>query len=256
MSWSLATLNLNGLRSATRKGFRDWLGSGSPDVLCLQELRIQRGEIDAAHAPPAGTTAVQADAEKKGYAGSAVWSRLPVLAAQVGGGHPAFDAEGRLVRVETPRAVVWSIYFPSGSAGEHRQAVKDAFLPWVQGLLAADLRSGAPVAVCGDVNIAHTELDIHDPRGNKNNSGFLPHERAWMSGFLADGWVDLWRAAHPGARGYSWWSQRGAARANDKGWRLDYIFASPALADTLESCDIVGRDPALSDHCPVVARFR
>ncbi len=255
MPWTLATLNLNGIRSATRRGFRDWLARAQPDVLCMQELRIQLSEMDADHQPPADWHTVQMDALKKGYAGTAIWSGLAPRAVDRGTGLGWADEEGRMVRMELPQATVFSVYLPSGSSGPERQARKDAFLEHFIGVTGDLLRGGGPVVICGDYNIAHREIDIHDPKGNAKNSGFLPHERAWMDALLAQGWVDLFRALNPTERTYSWWSNRGRARENDKGWRLDYLVASPELARRAERCWI-DKGAGLSDHAPVLARFR
>lgn len=255
MTWTLATLNLNGIRSATRRGFRDWLARAQPDVLCLQELRIQQSEMDADHLPPADWHAVQLDAVKKGYAGTAIWSRLAPRVTDRGCGLDWADEEGRMVRMDLPEATVISAYLPSGSSGPDRQARKDAFLLHFIDVADRLLAEGRPVVICGDYNIAHREIDIHDPKGNAKNSGFLPHERAWMDALLARGWVDLWRALNPDLRAYSWWSNRGRARENDKGWRLDYLVASPDLAARAEACWI-DKGAGLSDHAPVLVRFK
>ncbi len=262
-TWSLSTLNVNGIRAAVRHGLWDWIQAQDPDVLCLQEVRMQVAQAtDKArmHLAPADWTSSRADAEKKGYAGTAVWTRLPVSAQGTGCGMPTADREGRVSWVDLfggeDTVRVYSIYFPSGTSGEERQAVKDAFNTHIQRLLRPHLERGERVAVCGDVNTAHTAQDIHNPSGNKKNSGFLPHERAWMTGLLEDGWVDLFRAQHPKAQEYSWWSNRGQARAKDRGWRIDYILCSPALAARALSCDITGREPRISDHCAVNATFR
>ncbi len=254
-TWQLTTLNVNGLRSAVRKGFRDWRGRSGADVICLQELRMQADQMDAEHRAPRGWKSVQADAVKKGYSGVSVWSRLPVEEASVGCGVEAYDAEGRVARLVTDQATVYSIYFPSGTSGDERQAFKDGFNEYMLDWLQAELDSGRPVAVCGDINTAHTERDIWNPTGNKKNSGFLPHERAWMTRLLDRGWVDVWRHSNPDAQAYSWWSNRGQARAKDRGWRIDAILASPALAERLVSSHITGREPMLSDHCAVSAVF-
>lgn len=255
MPWTLATLNLNGLRSATRRGFPGWLDRARPDVLCMQELRIQRSEMVGVYAPPADWHEVQADAEKKGYSGSAVWSRIAPRCASLGCGLDWADSEGRVARMELPQATVLSVYLPSGSSGPERQARKDAFLVYFLDVTAALLKEGRPVVMCGDFNIAHKEIDIHDPKGNAKNSGFLPHERAWMDALLAQGWVDLFRARNPELRQYSWWSNRGRARENDKGWRLDYLIASPDLAPKAE-LSWIERSADLSDHAPVLVRFK
>lgn len=228
-------------------------------MLCLQELRIQAEEMDAEHSAPAGAHAVQMDAVKKGYAGTAIWSRVPPRAVDRGTGLGWADEEGRLVRMDLPEATVLSAYLPSGSASTpeektRKQERKDAFLAHFFELTAGLLREGRPVVIGGDFNIAHREIDIHDPKGNAKNSGFLPHERAWMDALLAQGWVDLFRQLNPDQRAYSWWSNRGRARENDKGWRLDYLVASPDLARRAELAWI-DRGAGLSDHAPVLVRF-
>lgn len=254
-TWTLATLNCNGLRSAVRRGFTDWYRRADPDVLCMQELRMQAADMDLAHQPPEGFASVQSDAEKKGYSGTAVWSRLHPLHTATGCGLDWADLEGRVSMMQLREALVVSVYLPSGSSGEARQAMKEAFMghfaDWAGGLLA----SGAPVVICGDLNIAHQEIDIHDPKGNAKNSGFLPHERAWFTRLLEQGWVDVFRRRNPTERTYSWWSNRGQARANNKGWRLDYQLASPVLAERAEACWI-DTGAGLSDHAPVLARYR
>lgn len=251
MPWTLSTLNLNGIRAATRNGFPQWREQLGPDVLCLQELRMQAGQMEALHSRPPGWEHVQADAEKKGYSGVAVWSRLPVRGARTGGGLDWADREGRIARLDLDPATVISVYLPSGSSGPDRQAMKEEFMAWFLDWSAALLRERRPIVLCGDLNIAHTERDIHNPAANKKNSGFLPHERAWFSELLALGWVDVWRACNPGSQEYTWWSNRGQARALDRGWRLDYQLASPDLAAKAQRAWISGRSPALSDHCAV-----
>lgn len=254
-TWTLATLNCNGLRSAMRRGFADWRHRADPDVLCMQELRMQAADMDATHSVPEGWEAVQSDAEKRGYSGTAIWSRLHATHRATGCGLDWADQEGRVSMMQLPEALVVSVYLPSGSSGEARQAMKEAFMShfydWSAGLLA----SGRPVVLCGDLNIAHQEIDIHDPKGNAKNSGFLPHERAWFTRLLELGWVDVYRRLNPETRMYSWWSNRGQARANNKGWRLDYQLASPVLAERAESCWIE-TDAGLSDHAPVFAKYR
>ena len=255
MSWTAGTLNLNGIRSANRRGFRAWFERAAPDVLMLQELRMQRPQMEAEHLPPDGWHHVQVDAEKKGYAGSSIWSRLPAERVAVGVGLDWADLEGRVVRMDLGPATAFSVYQPSGSSGEERQALKEVFMEHLLDTSRGWLAEGRPILVGGDFNIAHAEIDIHDPRGNAKNSGFLPRERAWVDRLLALGWVDLFRALNPDSRVYSWWSNRGQARANNKGWRLDYLFASPQLAEKAEKVWI---EPYadLSDHAPVMARFR
>jgi len=251
----LVCLNLNGLRSAATKGLHPWLQALDPEVVCLQELRIQRDQLTPTLLPPGDWSIVQADAEKKGYAGTAVWSKEKPNNSSTNWGLPRSDSEGRFTRVDLSWATVVSAYLPSGSSGEERQAIKDQYLKEVDPRLDALLAEGRPTIFCGDLNIAHTEADIHNPKSNKDSSGFLPHERAWMSALLARGWVDLYRHLHPGEKTWSWWSNRGQARALDRGWRIDYILCSPDLAARARKCEMVGREPHLSDHCAILAEF-
>ncbi len=245
----ITTLNVNGLRSAERKGFSDWLARAAPDVLCLQEVRADE-ESAGDLWRPAGWSVQWNPAEKKGYAGTAVWARAPEARFTVGNGHARGEAEGRAVGVHLPQLDVWSVYMPSGSSGPDRQAWKEEYMahvaPWLDGLL----RSGRPTLVCGDINIAHTKKDIKNATSNAKNSGFLPHERAWLDGLVARGWRDVFRELNPESQAYSWWSNRGNARANDVGWRIDHIWATPNVKVRAVSIE---RTAGLSDHAPVHA---
>lgn len=259
MSWVLTTLNVNGIRAAARKGFTAWRPKERCDVLAMQELRIQEHQMEREHKPPRGWTSVRVEAEKKGYSGVALWSRLPVLESGTGTGLDWADAEGRCCWqvVDAPGmgpVKVVSLYIPSGSSGELRQAKKDAFLEHWLDQTQAMLDSGMPTIVCGDYNIAHTEMDIHNPRANQKNSGFLPHERAWMDRLLDQGWRDVFRDVHPDLQVYSWWSNRGRARELNRGWRLDYQIATPDIAARAAEASI-NRTAGLSDHAPVTIRY-
>lgn len=259
MSWVLTTLNVNGIRAAARKGFTAWRPKERCDVLAMQELRIQEHQMEREHKPPRGWTSVRVEAEKKGYSGVALWSRLPVLDTGTGTGLDWADAEGRCCWqvVDAPGmgpVKVVSLYIPSGSSGELRQAKKDAFLEHWLDQTQAMLDSGMPTIVCGDYNIAHTEMDIHNPRANQKNSGFLPHERAWMDRLLDQGWRDVFREVHPDLQVYSWWSNRGRARELNRGWRLDYQIATPDIAARAAEASI-NRTAGLSDHAPVTIRY-
>jgi len=259
-SWTLSTLNVNGMRSAVRKDFQKWRPKDNPDVLCLQELRIQPDQMETAHKAPRGWSCVQANAEKRGYSGVSVWSRLPVVASGTGIGLDWADAEGRWawMDVEAPgigRLKVVSLYLPSGSSGEVRQGMKESFMDFLAQVAQALMDRGRPAVICGDVNIAHKKIDIHNPSGNKKSSGFLPHERAWMDELLAQGWVDVFRACNPELQVYSWWSNRGRARELDRGWRIDYQLATPDLADRATDAWI-RRKAGLSDHAPVSVKYR
>jgi exodeoxyribonuclease-3 len=255
MSFTICSLNLNGARSAERRGFSRWLGRHEPDALCVQELRATPDQVEPALWSPAGYNTRWLSAEKKGYAGVGLYLRGHVDRYSTGNGLGWADSEGRCLRVDCGDVSVISLYLPSGSSSEERQRRKYEYLahvlPWMRQLLAEKRK----IAVCGDYNIAHTEIDIHDPRGNAKNSGFLPDERAWMTRLLGLGWVDVLRTLHPRETGlYSWWSNRGRARENDKGWRIDYVLASPELAACAEEAWIEKRAD-LSDHAPVWARF-
>lgn len=247
----ITTLNVNGLRSADRRGFREWLARAEPDVLCLQEVRADQSCLEPALWAPPGWTVGWSIAEKKGYSGTAVWVRAPREATfTVGSGHARGDAEGRVVGAHVGGVDVWSVYLPSGSSGPERQAWKFEYLDHMWGWLADRKATGRPTLVCGDMNIAHTAMDIRNAKQNEKNSGFLPEERDWMTRLFATGWQDLFRVANPTSQAYSWWSARGQARANDVGWRLDYLFATPNV--TVVEC-FIERDAGLSDHAPVSA---
>ncbi len=263
--------NVNGLRAALRKGFAEQLGRLAPDVLLLQEVRATPDQLPDNWANPPGWHVTWHPAEKPGYAGTAVWSRMPHRVVGVGMTAPrarsAPDPEGRLLRVELlglpTKVQVGSVYLPSGSSSDARQAAKEAwmadFLPWVTRLRKAR----GPLVLGGDFNIAHTEADIWNPKGNAKNSGFLPHEREWFghllnNGRASAGWRDVVREQTGDSQGpYSWWSNRGRARELDRGWRIDYLLANPAAAKRVVACD-TDREAMLacSDHAPVSATLR
>ena len=251
MTATLCTINLNGIRSADRRGFSRWLKKHAPDYLCLQELRAGEGDVDDSLRSPAGWNSRWLCASKKGYSGVALYSRRAAERYRDGHGFDHCADEGRAVRGDFGGVSVVSLYVPSGSSSPARQEVKLAFLERLlerTGELAVE---GAPIALCGDFNIAHTALDIARPKQNEKNSGFLPEERAWFDRLLAQGWVDCLRTQHPGVPGlYSWWSNRGRAREKDVGWRIDYVLASPALAPRVRRAWIE-KKAGLSDHAPV-----
>jgi exodeoxyribonuclease-3 len=247
-------VNVNGLRSGVRRGFGPWLRRRRPDVLCLQELRLApehepAGELDRPR--------VGGGVEPRGQARLqrvAVWSREKALDVRKGSGLGWSDLEGRVITDGLPAVRVASVYVPSGARGARpgsQGRVLEHFLEFTRALLA----DGRPTVFCGDLNIAHTELDIHNASANKRSSGFLPHERAWMDALLAQGWVDVYRKVHPESREYSWWSNYGRARELDRGWRLDYQIATPDLAERAVAARIE-RKAGLSDHAPVTITYR
>lgn len=256
MSLRITTWNVNGIRAALKKGFADYVERIAPDVLLLQEIRAQPEQLPAAWQDPQGWHVVWHPAEKKGYAGTAVWSRHPIEV--VGTGMDDADPEGRILRVRTAGVHLVSTYLPSGSSSEERQARKegwmDRFSPWAWELARLD----EPVIIGGDLNIAHTAADIWNASGNKKNSGFLPHEREWFTGLLESGWTDTVRADVGEVQGpYSWWSNRGQARAKDRGWRIDYLLANAVAAARVEGTETL-REGGLvvSDHAPVTVTLK
>jgi exodeoxyribonuclease III len=249
----ITTWNVNGLRAALKKGFGDCLAQIAPDVLLLQEVRSLPDQLPEEWARPIGWHVHWHPAQKKGYAGTALWSRQPLelLATGLEPGDP--DEEGRVVRVRVAGVQVVCAYLPSGSAGPERQASKERwmarFLPWARELAALK----EPVVLGGDLNIAHTERDIFYAKGNENNSGFLPHEREWFTRLLETGWTDFIRRQFGDVAGpYSWWSNRGNARALDRGWRIDYLLGNRAATRLWHDGSIYRAGGVnVSDHAPV-----
>lgn len=255
------TANLNGIRSAANKGFFQWLDQQDADAVGVQEVKAQADQIDGVFNRAGALEGRFHCAEKKGYSGVGLYTRVPPHAVVLGLGQPEFDAEGRWVEMRFDTAQrklsLISCYFPSGSSGEERQAVKFRFLDALYPKLMALKTQGREFILMGDVNIAHQQTDLKNWRGNLKNSGFLPEERAWMSRLLGDGGlVDVYRALHPDTTDtcYTWWSNRGQAYANNVGWRLDYQIATPALAALARSAHIY-KDQRFSDHAPLVIDY-
>jgi len=255
----IITANVNGIRSATKKGFWDWFAAQDADILCLQELKAHEHQIPE-EAKPEGYFHHYHFAEKAGYSGVALYSRIEPDAVFVGLGSidtdvdwADMDAEGRFVQADFGNVSIISAYFPSGSSSEERQAVKMTFLERFMPFVARLKDAGREVILCGDINIAHNEIDLKNWKGNKKNSGFLPEERAWMDTlFNEQGFVDGFRALYPEKEQYSWWSNRGQARANNVGWRIDYHICTPASAARFNEVSVY-RDSWFSDHAPVIA---
>ena len=253
----IITANLNGIRSAARKGFFDWMTHQAADIVCVQELKAQAADMTSAFLSPDGCHGHFHYAEKKGYAGVGVYSKAEPDAVQIGFGHPEFDAEGRYVRCDFGDLSVISLYAPSGSSSPERQEAKfrfmDLFLPHLQTLMA----SGREIVVCGDWNIAHKEIDLKNWKSNQKNSGFLPEERAWMTRIFEElGWVDVYRKLYPAATGdaYTWWSNRGQAWEKNVGWRIDYQIATPAMA--ARACEAsIYKAQRFSDHAPLIIEY-
>jgi exodeoxyribonuclease-3 len=258
--FKLTSLNLNGIRSAASKGLEAWLDKTQPDCICVQEIKAQEDDVSGRFDRIGDLTGHFHFAEKKGYSGVGVYSRHEPSDVRIGWGHPEFDAEGRYVetRFDTPKRKlsIISCYFPSGSSGEDRQQAKFRFLADFYPYLLK-LKRQREVVLCGDVNIAHQEIDLKNWKSNQKNSGFLPEERAWMTRLLSeDGIVDVYRSLHPTAtdEAYTWWSNRGQAYAKNVGWRLDYHLATPGFAAGAKSAEIYKAEK-FSDHAPITIHY-
>ncbi len=251
----IVTLNANGIRSAAGKGLFRWVKSVDPDVLCLQEVKAHEQDIPAPLRYHDSLESVFYCAQKKGYAGTAMYVKKKPRCVQLGIGVPEFDGEGRYIEAEFRNVTVISVYFPSGSAGPHRQASKDRFLDVFFPHLAKLAASGREVIFCGDVNIAHREIDLKNWRSNQKNSGFLPHERAWLTRvFEQQGWIDVFRRLDPRPEQYTWWSNRGQAWARNVGWRIDYQIATPGVAAKARRSEIY-KKRRFSDHAPLIIEY-
>lgn len=252
----VTSFNVNGLRAAIKKGFLEWLQTHPADVICLQETKATQEDIDVKKLENLGYHHHWFCAQKKGYSGVAIFSKVKPDAVKTGCGFEQSDLEGRVIEARFGDVTIVNAYFPSGTSGEHRQVYKYQWLQEMAEYLDDLKKKRKKVILAGDYNIAHEEIDIHNPKGNKNNSGFLPEERSWMTQFLASGWVDTFRHLNKDPQHYSWWSQRSpSVRMENKGWRIDYICATKALAKTIDEVKIY-REVKFSDHCPVYTHFK
>lgn len=253
----IVSFNANGIRSAATKGFFDWFRDQNPDVLCLQETKAQEHQLAAATFLPDGYRAFFRDATtKKGYSGVAILTRREPDEVRTALGWAPFDDEGRYVEARFGNLSVVSFYIPSGSSGEERQRFKFEVMDWLKPVLDGWIRSGRDYVLCGDWNIVRSRLDIKNWSSNQKNSGCLPLEREWLNSLCAgeNGWVDSYRVLHPQGQDYTWWSHRGAARANNVGWRIDYQLLTPSLRTRLSGCCIYP-EPRFSDHAPFVVDY-
>ncbi|WDR89916.1 exodeoxyribonuclease III [Burkholderia ambifaria] len=248
------TANLNGIRSAAKKGFFEWLGEQNADCVCVQEIKVSADDLPADFVEPHGLRSYFHHAEKKGYSGAGMYSRHEPDDVIIGFGSSEFDPEGRYVEARYGKLSVVSVYVPSGSSGEERQQAKyrfmDEFMPHL-----AELKSKREVILCGDVNIVHKEIDIKNWKSNQKNSGCLPDERAWLTQLFDDvGYVDVFRTLDPRPEQYTWWSNRGQAYAKNVGWRIDYQIATPGVAGTAKRTSIF-KDIKFSDHAPLTVDY-
>ncbi len=250
MATSIISYNVNGIRAAINKGFVEWLSEVSPDVICLQESKAHPEQVDFSPIEDLGYHHNWVSAVKKGYSGVVTISKKEPDQVVEGCGIEKYDNEGRIIRTDFGDWSVLNCYFPSGTSGDERQGFKYEFLndffDWAHELK----KERSNLIIVGDYNIAHTEMDIHNPKGNKKNSGFLPEERAWMTKWFENGFTDAFRHVNPEKVEYSWWSYRFNARKNNKGWRIDYQSVTDNLKDKIKEVRHLG-DAMHSDHCPV-----
>lgn len=251
----IISANLNGIRSAAAKGFFPWMRSQRADVVCVQELKAQDADLTDEMRAPDGWVGYFHCAEKKGYSGVGIYTTRKPDAVIEGLGIAEFDAEGRYLEAQFGNLSVVSLYLPSGSSGEERQAVKFRFMEAFMPHLVELRKSGREVILCGDWNIAHREIDLKNWRGNRKNSGFLPEERAWLSQLFDEvGFVDVFRKLHPELEAYTWWSNRGQAWAKNVGWRIDYHIATPGVAAAAQAASIY-KEERFSDHAPLTVDY-
>jgi exodeoxyribonuclease-3 len=251
----IVSLNANGLRSAASKGLMGWIEAAEPDLVCLQEVKAQESDLPEDLLRPRKRHAYFHCAQARGYSGTAMYSRKRPRNATIGFGNAEFDREGRYVELEFADLTVISVYFPSGSSSPERQQAKFRFLDVFGPHLARLRAAGRETIVCGDINIAHKEIDLKNWRSNKKNSGFLPEERDWMERlFVQHGWVDVFRRIDPRAEQYTWWSNRGRAWDNNVGWRIDYQIATPGIAAKAKRAEIY-KQRRFSDHAPLIVDY-
>lgn len=249
------SINTNGIRAAARKGFFDWLKQCDADVICVQETKAQVHQLEDEIFHPEGYYCEYCDALKKGYSGTAIYSKVKPIEVIRGFGESEFDNEGRYLEFRFPGLSVVSLYAPSGSSGDHRQESKERFLVSFKLHLLALRRKRREFIICGDWNIAHKQIDLKNWRSNQKNSGFLPHEREWLTELFDQvGYVDGFRVVDPREDQYTWWSNRGQAWDKNVGWRIDYQIITPKLKPLIKAASIY-KDERFSDHSPLIMDY-
>jgi len=248
----IISYNTNGIRAAMKKGLIEWLQTDVADIICIQETKASKEDVDYAKIEALGFKTFWFSAQKKGYSGVAIFTKIKPDAIFYGNGIEQSDFEGRVIRADFGDITLINAYFPSGTSGDERQTYK---YQWLEEFYAyiEDVRKSRPhIILTGDYNIAHHPIDIHDPKGNKNSSGFLPEERAWMDKLYSNKWIDTFRFIHSEKTGqYTWWSQRfPSVRLQNKGWRIDYISVTDSLQSKIADAAIFP-DAKHSDHCPI-----
>lgn len=252
----IISYNVNGIRSAVRKGFYDWLATSPADIICLQEVKAHKIDIDIASIEKLGYESHWFCAQKKGYSGVAILSNLTADNVVCGNNIAQSDLEGRVIRADFGDITLINAYFPSGTMGEVRQAYKYVWLDEFLEFLNETRKQRPKLIICGDYNIAHKEIDIHNPKSNKNTTGFLPQERAWLDKFLSNGYVDGFRELNKQPHQYTWWNQiRPTIREENKGWRIDYINLTENLRHTIVDAQVLPQVKH-SDHCPIYLELR
>ena len=248
---TIVSYNINGIRAAIRKGLAEWLDRVNPDIVCLQEIKAKPEQFDTQIFNKMGYKCYIHSANKPGYSGVAILTRITAEKVIYGCKIQDIDNEGRVLRIDYPKFSVMSIYFPSGSSGDIRQKYKMYFLQKMYNYIKKIKLNKHNLIVCGDYNICHKAIDIHNPLRNKNTSGFLPEEREWLTNFINTGFIDSFRFFDKSSGKYSWWSYRARARAKNLGWRIDYIMVTENLSSSLNKAAILS-DAEHSDHCPVL----
>lgn len=248
----IVTYNVNGLRAALKKDWIGWLKTVNPDVICLQEIKATPDQVpEIVYLEQMGYEHYWYPAQKKGYSGTAILTKISPNHVEYGCGHEDYDFEGRIIRADFDDVSVMSTYFPSGTTGDVRQTFKYRFLDDFQSYADKLVGEKSNLVVCGDFNICHRAIDIHNPKSNANTSGFLPEEREWMENFINSGFIDTFRHLNEEPHNYTWWSYRAGSRGKNLGWRIDYNMVSTALKDRIKSANILS-DAVHSDHCPVL----
>ncbi len=247
----IISYNVNGIRAALTKGLAQWLEEEKPDVVCIQETKAQVEQIPILEFNALGYECYCISAKKKGYSGVAILTKIKPDHIEYGMGIEKYDNEGRMIRADFGDLSVFSVYHPSGTSGDERQAFKMQWLEDFENYIEELSKQRPNMVICGDYNICHREIDIHDPKGNAKNSGFLPEEREWIDGFINKGYIDSFRFINKDVKDrYSWWSYRFNSRANNKGWRIDYCMISQNIKDRIKNADI-HENVFHSDHCPI-----
>lgn len=250
----IVTYNINGIRAALRKGLDEWLKSIDPDIICLQEIKAREEQFDSSIFTNLGYHCYWYSAQKPGYSGTAILCKEKPIKVTYGMNYESYDKEGRVMRVDFETYSVISVYMPSGSSGDSRQAFKMTFLEDFHNYISELIQRVPNLIIAGDYNICHKAIDIHNPQRNQNTSGFLPEEREWLSSFIDLGFIDTFRYFNREPHQYSWWSYRANARAKNLGWRIDYLLATQSMESRLNRATILSQ-ATHSDHCPVLVEL-